>query len=130
MSYPTPNGKAALSPRTRSAPGAVALFTLLFLVSAVLFAQGKGDVNTRSVEGQVTDSAGHAVVGAVVQLKDSKSLQIRSFVTQKDGSYHFAGLSTNIDYSLRAEYSGSASGSKTLSSFNGSKVATVNLKLK
>ena len=44
--------------------------------------------------------------GAVVQLKDTKSLQIRSFYTQKDGSYHFAGLSTNIDYELRAEHDG------------------------
>jgi hypothetical protein len=82
------------------------------------------------VEGQVTDSAGNAIVGAVVQLKDTKTLQIRSFITQKDGAYHFAGLSTNVDYDLRAERNGAFSGSKTLSSFNGRKVATVNLKLK
>lgn len=106
-------------------------FIILFTLGTIgLFGQGKGDVNTRSVEGLVTDNAGNPVPGAVVQLKDSKSLQIRSFYTQKDGKYHFAGLSTNVDYELRAEHNGASSGSKTLSSFNGRKVATVNLKLK
>lgn len=107
------------------------LLILLSLLCFALIAQNnKGDVNTRSVEGQVTDGAGNTVTGAVVQLKDTKSLQIRSFITQKDGAYHFAGLSTNIDYDLKAEHNGIFSGSKTLSSFNGRKVATVNLKLK
>jgi hypothetical protein len=105
-------------------------FLSFLILGSMLLAQNKGDVNTRSVEGQVTDSGGNAVAGAVVQLKDTKSLQIRSFITQKDGSYHFAGLSTNIDYDLRAEHNGASSGSKMLSSFNGRKVATVNLKLK
>ena len=101
-----------------------------FLLACGLFAQNKGDVNSRSVEGLVTDSVGNLVDSAVVQLKDTKSLQIRSFYTQKDGSYHFSGLSTNLDYELKADHGGSSSGTKTLSSFNGSKVATVNLKLK
>jgi hypothetical protein len=111
-------------------PKSVPILLLLVLLAFGLLAQNRGDVNTRSVEGQVTDSAGNSVVGAVVQLKDTKSLQIRSFVTQKDGAYHFAGLSTNVDYDLKAEHNGSFSASKTLSSFNGRKVATVNLKLK
>jgi hypothetical protein len=110
----------------------LAILVSLSLTAVGLFAQknNKGDVNTRSVEGHVTDSAGNAVAGAAVLLKDTKSLQIRSFITEKDGSYHFAGLNTNVDYDLRAEHNGSSSGSKTLSSFNGRKVATVNLKLK
>lgn len=102
----------------------------LFWLAGGLSAQNKGDVTTRSVEGSVTDSAGNTVAGAVVQLKDTKTLQIRSFYTQKDGSYHFAGLSTSVDYELKADHNGSSSGAKTLSSFNGRKVATVNLKLK
>jgi hypothetical protein len=106
------------------------LWFVLFALAIGLVAQNKGDVNTRSVEGQVTDKAGSPVTGAVVQLKDTKSLQIRSFYTQKDGQYHFAGLSSNIDYELKADYNGESSGSKTLSSFNSKKVATVNLKLK
>jgi hypothetical protein len=105
---------------------------LLIVAGAGLLAQDKqnNEPTTRSVEGVVTNSAGKPVQGAVVQLKDTKTLQIRSFYTEADGSYHFAGLSTNVDYELKAEHNGSNSGSKTLSNFDSRKVATINLKLK
>jgi hypothetical protein len=69
------------------------------------------------------------VTGAVVYLKNTKTLQIRSFFTQKDGSYYFHDLSPDIDYELKAEFSGASSGTHTLSSFDSRKLATINLKL-
>ncbi len=111
----------------------VSLLALGILLAAALPAQnvqGRDDLGTRSVKGIVTDASNKSVAGAVVQLKDTKTLQIRSFYTQSDGSYHFAGLSTNVDYELRAEHAGLSSGSKTLSSFNSKKIASVDLKLK
>jgi len=109
----------------------VAFMTALALV-CVLAAQDKRpneDGNTRSVQGVVTDSSGKPVGNAVVQLKDTKQLQIRSFRTGADGSYHFAGLGTNIEYELKADFEGATSGTKTLSIYNSQKTATVNLKL-
>ena len=104
------------------------------LLSFGLMAQGKKklneDANTRSVEGIVTDGGDQPVTGAVVQLKDTKTLQIRSYITHEDGKYHFAGLSTNVDYELKADHNGTASSSKTLSIYDGRKAATINLKLK
>lgn len=91
--------------------------------------QNRDDTETRSVQGTVTDASGGAVSDAVVQLKDTKTLQIRSYRTQADGTYHFAGLSPNVEYELRAEFNGASSGKKTLSVFNTQKVATINLKL-
>lgn len=89
------------------------------------------DPNTRAVEGLVTDQGGKAVNNANVQLKDLKTLQIRSYITHEDGKYHFAGLSTNVDYELKAATeSGQASGTKTLSNFDSRKTATVDLKVK
>ena len=85
--------------------------------------------DTRSVEGVVSGADNKAVVGAVVQLKDTKTLQIRSFITQADGSYHFSGLSTNVEYELKADKDGATSGSKSLSVYDGRKVAVINLKL-
>jgi Carboxypeptidase regulatory-like domain len=84
----------------------------------------------RSVEGVVTGPDGEPVAGAVVLLKDSKTLQVRSFITLKDGSYHFYGLSRDISYDLRAEHGKESSGSKTVSSFNDHAKIKVNLKLK
>jgi hypothetical protein len=102
---------------------AVALF------ATVLIAQND-DTGTRSVQGVVTDASGKPVGAAVVQLKDTKSLQIRSYRTEADGAFHFAGLSTNVEYELEAKNDTVSSGKKTLTVFNTQKIATVNLKLK
>ena len=111
--------------------------TLLTMLSvgmaliAPIFAQTRtADDNTvRSVQGTVTDSSDKRAEGAVVQIKDTKTLQIRSFVTRADGMYHFHGLSSNVDYELKAEHQGASSGGKTLSSFDARKSAVVNLKV-
>jgi len=85
--------------------------------------------SNRSVQGNVTSAEDTPLAGAVVQLKNTKTLQIRSFVTKEDGSYYFNGLSADVDYELRADYQGSASPTRTLSSFDSRKSATINLKL-
>ena len=101
----------------------------ILLFTAALIAQNE-DTGTRSVQGVVTDASGKPVTGAFVQLKDTKSLQIRSYRTETDGAYHFAGLSTNVEYELEAKNDSVSSGKKTLTVFNTQKVATLNLKLK
>jgi len=102
---------------------------LLLVVAISLFAQGRDDTAPKSVQGTVTDSTDKSVEGAVVQLKDTKTLQIRSFVTKADGMYHFHGLNPNVDFELKADYKGTSSSTKTLSSFDTKKPAVVNLKL-
>ena len=105
---------------------------IALLVCCAVFGQrndSKDDTNTRSVQGIVTDASGHPVAKAVVQLKDTKTLQIRSFITDSDGSFHFAGLSPDVEYELKAEHDGASSPKKTLDVFNTQKTATINLKL-
>jgi hypothetical protein len=100
-------------------------------VATPAFAQSRAaDDNTaRSLQGTVTDASDNPVQGAVVQIKDTKTLQIRSFVTGADGMYHFHGLNSNVDYEVRAEHQGTSSSAKTLSSFDSRKSAVINLKL-
>jgi len=88
------------------------------------------DTTTRTVEGHVTNAANQPVANAVVQLKNTKTLQIRSFITQDDGSYHFAGLQTDVEYHVKAEHEGTSTSWKTLSVFNSKKTPVINLKLK
>jgi len=110
---------------------AVAAMVLL-VTASVSFAQQKkkkGEDTTRSVAGVVTAADDQAIVGAVVQLKNLKSLQIRSFITQENGAYYFHELSPDVDYELKADYQGSKSPTKTLSSFDSRKNATINLKM-
>ncbi len=75
------------------------------------------------------DKSGQAVSGAFVLLKDTKTLQIRSYIAQSDGHYHFYGLSTDINYELRAESNGLTSKTKLVSVFDSHKVVRLNLKL-
>jgi len=103
---------------------------LLSLGSAVAQKKSKGEEgNARSVQGSVTSAEDSPVNGAVVQLKNVKSLQIRSFITKEDGNYYFHGLSPDVDYELKADFQGASSSTKTLSSFDSRKDATINLKL-
>jgi hypothetical protein len=71
----------------------------------------------RSVRGTVRDQQGHVLTGAVVQIEDRVTLQIRSYVTRADGAYHFENLSTDLTYHLQAEYAGVFGRAKTLSRF-------------
>ncbi|MGB9606080.1 MAG: carboxypeptidase-like regulatory domain-containing protein [Bryobacteraceae bacterium] len=114
---------------------------VLFLVLAVVlawlaetaFGQKKSkeeEAPTRSVEGVVTDPDGNPVEGAVVQLKNTKTLQIRSFITRKDGAYAFHGVSTDVDYELKAEHQGRSSDVRRLSVFDSRRKAVINLRLK
>ena len=113
----------------------LACWLVLALLSStlVLFAQKekKGDdtAGTRTVQGAVTSSQDAPLAGAVVFLKNTKTLQIRSFISKEDGTYYFNGLSPDVDYELRAEYQGLSSSTKTLSSFDSRKQAIINLKL-
>jgi hypothetical protein len=103
---------------------------LLVVACSTAWAQNKkGDTGTRSVEGVVTNPDDSPASGAVVQLENTKTQQIRSFITQEDGKYHFFELSTEVDFRLKADAKGATSGSKTLSSFDGRKKAVINLKL-
>ncbi|MGO9257747.1 MAG: carboxypeptidase-like regulatory domain-containing protein [Bryobacteraceae bacterium] len=89
----------------------------------------KKDDHMRSVQGVVTGPDEKLVSGAVVQLKNTKTLQIRSFITQENGSYYFHELSTDVDYELKADFRGASSSNKTLSSFDTRKQAILDLKL-
>jgi hypothetical protein len=108
-----------------------AVCTLFLLAGGVMAAdkQSKADANLRTVQGTVTDAQGDAVNGAVVQLENTKTLSIRSFITKDNGTYYFHGLNKDVDYELRADFQGASSKAKTVSTFDSRKVAVMNLKL-
>ena len=89
----------------------------------------KDDPTVRNLQGFVNDPDDKPVAGAVVQLKDTRTLQVRSFITQDDGSYRFSGLRADTDYEIKADYNGMSSDNKRLSNFDTRKIALVNLKL-
>ena len=112
--------------------GLVALAVVLAGVGIVSAQNNKDKKETateRVIEGVVMDASNGLVPRAIVQLKDMRTLQIRSFVTQPEGTYHFAGLRMDTDYEIKATLGEQNSATKRVSSFETRKTVTVNLQL-
>jgi len=88
----------------------------------------KEEATLRQVQGTVVDSEGKPVVGAVVQLKDIRTLQMRSYITKENGEYHFSSLKMDDDYEVEARNRNMTSGAKKISIFDTRKVVIENLK--
>jgi Carboxypeptidase regulatory-like domain len=88
----------------------------------------KEQATLRSVQGVVVDEADKPVVGAVVQLKDIRTLQMRSYITKVDGEYHFSSLKIDDDYEVEARNNHMTSGPKKISIFDNRKIVIQNLK--
>ena len=86
--------------------------------------------STRSVKGLVMDQSENPLSGAVVQLKNARTLQVKSFITPAQGSYYFHGLDFSTDYELTARYKEDSSRKRTVSSLDGRDEVIYNLKIK
>ena len=82
----------------------------------------------RTVDGTVT-AGGTPVKGAVVHLKDTRSLSQKSYITAEDGTYRFAQLSGTTDYEVWAEANGKKSSVKSISSFDTKNAFSIALKM-
>jgi hypothetical protein len=107
---------------------AVAL-TVGLTVGLSLLAAAQGSGTLRAVEGSVLDSGGSPVNGAIVQLKDMKTLQIRSFITRENGAFVFQGIKKSVEYELKAKHQQRESKPRLLTIFDDRERATIDLKL-
>lgn len=87
------------------------------------------DRSHRDLAGMVMLQDESPVSGAVVKLKNMRSLQVRSFITQADGKYVFQNLSSSVDFELKAEYKGMSSAARTLTIYDTRLDPVINLKL-
>ena len=76
------------------------------------------DKPTRTVKGLVTDEAQNPLPQAVVQLKNTRTMDVKSYYTDAQGRFYFAGLDPNIDYEIKAMAKGLREKTRRVSSFD------------
>jgi hypothetical protein len=84
---------------------------------------------SKMLTGTVSDKSDQPIAGAVVYLKNMKTLAVKSFFAQQDGSYRFPQLALNTDYEVDAEKDGRKSDTKTISQFDDRFTPTINLRI-
>jgi len=92
-------------------------------------AQKDSRSDLRMLTGHVLSSQDEPLQKAIVYLKNTKSLAVKTYISESDGSYRFPALSPNVDYEVFAEYHGARSDTKTLSAFDNRKQLTVTLRI-
>ena len=108
----------------------LALLMLMAFSAAALFAQGKGhESELRTVRGTVVDKQETPVDSAVVYLKNVRTQDITTHISDKEGQFRFSGLDLNADYEIHAEHDDMTSGNRTVSSLDGRKEISVTLKM-
>jgi hypothetical protein len=84
---------------------------------------------SKMLNGTVTDKSDQPIAGAVVYLKNMKTLAVKSFFADQAGSYRFPQLALNTDYEVYAEKDGKKSDVKTISQFDDRFTPTINLRI-
>jgi hypothetical protein len=83
----------------------------------------------RVVQGKVELASGGMAKGAIVYIKNGKTLEVRTYISTEDGSYRFGQLSPDADYTVWAQYQGKKSKERSISSFDTKKVFNILLKI-
>lgn len=107
----------------------VALAVVVWLGPSRGLAQKDSRSDLRTLTGHVLSSQDEPLQKAIVYLKNTKNLAVKTYISETDGSYRFPALSPNVDYELFAEYHGARSDTKTLSAFDTRKQLTVTLRI-
>lgn len=85
---------------------------------------------SRVLTGRVINREEQPVAKAIVYLKNTKTLVIKTYIADNDGTYRFPALLPGVDYEVYAEFNGVRSDTKTVSSFDSRKQFNITLRLK
>lgn len=98
-------------------------------VFLALPATATAQTTDRVVQGKVELADGGMAKGAIVYIKNAKTLEVRTYISTADGSYRFGQLNPDANYTVWAEYQGKKSKERSISSFDSKKVFNIPLKI-
>lgn len=103
---------------------------LLAIMAAAAPPASAQDFGVKQLQGKVLGNGGAPLTGAIVYLQNSRNNDIKSYITEKDGAYHFADIAADTDYTVWAAFKGKKSATKTVSSFDTRKNVYIDLHIK
>jgi hypothetical protein len=108
---------------------ATVLTLALAFAATALAPVAQAQAGGKTVVGFVFNKAEQPLPDAIVYIKNTKTLAVKTFIVGKDAAYRFTALSPNIDYEVWAEFQGAKSDTKTVSSFDSRPQPHINLKV-
>lgn len=112
----------------RPSYGLLAALALLGLLGTSATARQSSD-RLRMVRGVVVNAKNEPVPSAVVYLKNTRTLAVRTYIASNEGHYRFSGLDPNADYQIHAEHQDFTSAIHTISSYDSHRDIVVALKV-
>jgi hypothetical protein len=93
--------------------------TFLFLCLLAIGAQAqRGQTDARTVSGIVSDPDHEPIRGAVVELENSSTHEVISFITAADGHYIFHRIDSHTDFRIWATFRNQKSAIHNISMFD------------
>jgi Fe-S cluster biogenesis protein NfuA len=106
------------------------LLALQMVFAAASHSQNnKKESDLRTVHGTVVDKDENAMSTCVVYLKNVRTTNVKTYITDDAGKYRFSGLDPNSDYEVYAEHQGNCSATRSISSFESRNDIDLTLKL-
>ncbi|NNM65354.1 MAG: carboxypeptidase regulatory-like domain-containing protein [Burkholderiales bacterium] len=80
----------------------------------------------RSLSGRVSDTSHEPIRGAIVELRNSNTLEVVTYLTDDNGRYNFKRLDGNVDYEVWVIFRGKPSATRSISKFDSHMVKVIN----
>ena len=91
--------------------------------------KGPGKNAPKNLTGQVVDKEGKGLAEAVLYLKNKRTREVKTHISDDKGAYNFDGLDPNTDYEVHAELKGASSPTQSVSSFDDRKEIYLKLEI-
>lgn len=113
---------------SRLTPSVAVVLAVLVLSGVAARAQNdRSRSQLRTVQGLVLDKNQNPIVNGIVYLRDKKTNNIRTHISDSQGHYQFTGLDPNVDFEIHAEYKKMKSSHHTISSYDDRRTFDINL---
>ncbi|MGC1107938.1 MAG: carboxypeptidase-like regulatory domain-containing protein [Candidatus Acidiferrales bacterium] len=113
---------------TRITSSVALVFVVLVLSGVSIRAQdGRDRSQLRTVHGNVMDKDQNPIASGIVYLRNKKTNNVKTQISDSEGHYQFSGLDPNVDFEIHAEFKHRKSSKHTISSFDSRNDIEINL---